>query len=68
MSPRKQARDAGYYIRPGRYANRSSDCAGRWYVGHRSENFAPEGPGYRSKLAAWTAAVEHGLKNGRIKL
>jgi hypothetical protein len=48
---------AGYYIRQGVFEDTPDDRLGRWYIGHRDEDYRPHGAGYPTAAAAWRAAA-----------
>ena len=55
---RKAAKAAGYYIREGSYRGTTDDRLGRWYIGHKDQDFfRPFGPGHATQADAWIAAA-----------
>jgi hypothetical protein len=55
---RKAAQADGYYIREGSYRNTTDDRLGRWYVGHRDDDFfRPFGAGHRTQGDAWLSIL-----------
>ena len=53
---RKAAVAAGFYIREGSYYGTTDDRIGRWYTGHKSDNFfRPFGAGHATRGDAWLA-------------
>ena len=64
---RTLAKKAGYYIREGSYQGTTDDRLGRWYFGHKEDEFfRPYGSGHPSQKAAWEAACEHARLMGRV--
>jgi hypothetical protein len=56
---RKAAQTAGYYIREGSYSGTTDDRLGRWYVGHKDDDFfRPYGRGYATQGDAWIAIAD----------
>lgn len=60
---RKKAQAAGYYIREGEYQSTADNRLGRWYSGHKDDEFfRPYGKGHATKGDAWlTVANEMAL-------
>lgn len=56
---RRKAAQAGYYICEGSYTGTTDDRLGRWYTGHRDDNFfRPFGKGHATRGDAWLAIAD----------